>query len=448
MAPVFQPSRIQGAATEPAEQRTGNGTFLSTTFPDRGNMSGTVDTEGPLQEGSHMMTEPSLPDKQHDFSLVLGGPTYQLLRKAYLEGDHLELLQRRLLIITALAWLPLLLLTVLGSSAGNVGRLSFFRDVEVHVRFLIALPVLIVAELVVHSRIRPVVSRFVERRLVLPQDLPRYDAAIESAIRLRNSVPVELGLLLVVYTVGLWLWNSRVAIALPTWYALPGNRWNLTPAGYWYVFVSIPILQFILLRWYLRFFIWFRFLWQVSRIDLNLIPIHPDRCAGLAFLGKSTYAYGPILFAQGAMLAGLVASRVLYRGESLLSFKLQIGGFIVFFVLAILGPLVMFTPKLGRAKRKGLADYGLLAQRYVEDFEQKWVLRDSVPSEELLGAADIQSLADLGNSYAIVSEMRSIPFGLQDITRMAAVTASPFLPLLLTIFSPEELIMRIIKVVF
>jgi len=394
------------------------------------------------------MTGPSLPNRQHDFSPVLGGPIYQLLRKAHLEGDHLELLQRRLLFITLLVWLPLLLLTAFGSSAGNVGRLSFFRDVEVHVRFLIALPVLIVAELIVHSRIRPVVSRFVERRIVLPEDLPRFDSAIESAVRLRNSVPVELGLLLIVYTFGLWLWHGRVGIAQPTWYALPGNRWNLTPAGYWYVFVSIPILQFILLRWYLRFFIWFRFLWQVSRINLNLIPTHPDRCGGLAFLGKSTYAYGPILFAQGAMLAGLVASRVLYRGEGLMSFKLQIFGFVVFFVLAILGPLVMFTPKLGKAKRKGLADYGLLAQRYVEEFEQKWVVRDPAPSEGLLGAADIQSLADLGNSYAIVSEMRSVPFGLQDITRMAAVTAAPFLPLLLTVFSPEELIMHIIKVVF
>jgi hypothetical protein len=44
------------------------------------------------------------------------------------------------------------------------------------------------------------------------------------------------------------------------------------------------------------------------------------------------------------MLAGLVASRVLYRGESLLSFKLQIGGFIAFFVLTILAPLLTFTP--------------------------------------------------------------------------------------------------------
>jgi hypothetical protein len=229
---------------------------------------------------------------------------------------------------------------------------------------------------------------------------------------------------------------------------MPGGRWHLTKAGFWYVFVSIPLFQFILLRWYLRLFVWFRFLWHVSRLNLHLVPTHPDRAAGLAFLGKSAYAFGPILFAQGAVLAGMVASRVLYHGESLLSFKLQIAGFVAFFVVVILGPLLMFTPQMARAKRKGLADYGLLAQRYVDSFEQKWVLEDPAVSGELLGTGDIQSLADLGNSYAMVRDMRSVPFGLEDISRLAAATAAPLLPLLLTIFTPEELIMRVIKVVF
>jgi hypothetical protein len=392
--------------------------------------------------------ESSFNENLHDFSLVLGGPIFQLFRRSHLSGNGLELLHRRLLTITLIAWLPMLLLTGLGAQLGGVSRLSFFRDVEVHVRFLIALPILIAAELIVHSRIRPVVRRFVDRRIILPDDLTHFDRAIQSAIRLRNSIPVEVALVILVYTVGLWVWNSRVALESSTWYAMPGGRWHLTPAGFWYVFVSIPILQFILLRWYVRLFIWFRFLWQVSRINLNLIPTHPDRCAGLAFVGKSAYAFGPILFAQGAMLAGLVAGRVLYRGESLLSFKLQIAGFIVFFVLAILGPLLMFTPRMARAKRKGLADYGQLAQDYVERFERKWIFHDLTPAEDLLGAADIQSLADLGNSYALVREMRPVPFGLDDMARLAAATAAPLLPFLLTIFSPEELILRIIKIVF
>jgi hypothetical protein len=400
------------------------------------------------REGLQPTTESKFLEEPHDFSLVLGGPIFQLFRKSHLAGDGLELLHRRLLIITLVAWLPLLLLATLGSSVENGAWRSFLHDLEVHVRFLVALPVLVVAELIVHSRIRAVIRCFVERRIVLPEDLPRFDSAIESAIRVRNSIPAEVGLLLFVYTFGLWLWHGRVAPGASTWYAMPGGRWHLTPAGLWYVFVSIPIVQFLLLRWYLRLFIWFRFLWQVSRINLNLVPTHPDHSAGLAFLGKSAYAFGPILFAQGAMLAGVVASRVLYRGESLKSFKFQIGGFVVFFILAILGPLLMFTPRMARAKRKGLADYGLLAQRYVESFEQKWVLRDRVASAELLGTSDIQSLADIGHSYALVREMRAVPFGLEDISRLAAVTAAPLLPLLLTIFSPEELILRIIKVVF
>ncbi|HXW89137.1 MAG TPA: hypothetical protein VEK33_01185 [Terriglobales bacterium] len=382
-----------------------------------------------------------------DFSLVLGGPLFQLLRKSHLEGDALQLLYRRVVASILLTWLPLLVLSAFATGLKSGGEISFFRGIELHTRFLVALPILLGAELLVHSRIRPVIRRFVEWRLVPPEDMPVFQNAIESAVKIRNSVWVELALLAVVYTVGLWVWNDRSEIVVRTWYALPGGRWNLTLAGYWYVLVSLPVFQFILLRWYMRLFIWFRLLWQVNRIELNLIPTHPDRCGGLSFVGKSSYAYAPILFAQGAILAGVVADRILYRGESLLSFKLQIGGFIVFFVAFVLGPLLMFTPRMARVKRKGLADYGLFAQRYVENFDQKWIRR-AFPSVELLGAGDIQSLADLGNSYEIVREMRVVPFGLQDISRLAVAAAAPLTPLLLTIFSFEELIVRVFKVVF
>src|SRR5262249_32208958 len=162
----------------------------------------------------------------------------------------------------------------------SLTRLSFFHDVEVHVRFLIALPLLIGAEVLVHLRIRALVARFVDWRSVLPQNLLPFPPAVPSALKVPNFLPLAVGLILFVHTLGLWVWHSRISIDVPTWYALPGGRWQLTPAGVWYVFISIPILQFILLRWYVRFFIWYRFLWQVSKIDLNLIPTHPDRAAG------------------------------------------------------------------------------------------------------------------------------------------------------------------------
>lgn len=385
--------------------------------------------------------------EQADFSLILGGPLFQFLRRTRLEGEALELLHRRVLASILLTWLPLLLLSMVGITIGNVAPTLFLRDIEAHARFLVALPILIGAELLVHSRIRTVVHRFVEYRLVLPEDTDHYQQAIGSAVKIRDSVYVELALIAAVYTLGLWIWNGRNDPDLTSWYKLPGNSWNLTPAGYWYVFISLPVFQFVLLRWYMRLFIWFRFLWQVNRIDLNLIPTHPDRCAGLSFVGKSSYAYAPILFAQGAILAGIVAGRVLYRGETLQSFRLQIGGFIVFFVVAILGPLLMFTPRMARVRRKGLAEYGFLAQRYVESFDRKWI-HQAHPSEDLLGTGDIQSLADLGNSYQVVREMRVVPFGLQDASYLALATALPLAPLLLTIFSFEELLIRVIKMVF
>jgi hypothetical protein len=401
-----------------------------------------------LQQGSEMKTTPT--PEPPDFSLVLGGPLFQLYRQTHQSGNALELLRRRVLAITLFAWLPLLFLSILdGRAFGGAVKIPFLYDIEAHARFLVALPLLVVAELVVHRRISPLVRRFVERRIVVTEDLPRFNAAVDSALRARNSVAVEVTLLVLVYTLGLWLWRSRIALGAATWYAMPdATHLNLTSAGYWYAFVSIPIFQFILLRWYMRLVLWFRLLWQVSRLNLHLTAAHPDRAGGIGFLGKSSYAFGPILFAQGALLSGLIANRILYEGRSLLSFKMEAAGLIGALVLFILGPLVMFTPQLDRASRKGSAEYGLLANRYVFGFEEKWIRGGAPEAGELLGTGDLQSLADLGNSYAVVRDMRIVPFGIYDITRLAAATAAPLLPLTLTIFSFEELLTRLFKVLF
>lgn len=385
---------------------------------------------------------------EHDFSLVTGGPLFQLYRRSRLVIDPIELLRRRIIVITAIACVPLLLLSLRDVFSHRAVQVSFLGDAEVFARLLVALPVLIFAEVIVHTRLKPAVRRFVDRRIVRPEDVPRFERMIESAVRLRNSNWIELSLLVIVYIGGLWLWGTRLPISSPTWYAMPGGRWNLTPAGYWYVFVSIPIVQFVLLRWYLRLFIWFRFLWQVSRLTLHLNPTHPDRCAGLAFLGAGSYAFAPLLFAQGAMLAGVFATRVLYHGQKLMSFRVIIAGFVVFFVFAVLSPLTMFSQQMNRAKRRGLDEFGQFAQEYVDEFHAKWLRRRAPEDEDPLGSGDIQSLADLGNSYSVVTEMHTIPVRLKDATRLAAATAAPFLPLLLTVFSLEELVMKLVRMVF
>src|SRR6185436_959678 len=118
-------------------------------------------------------------------------------------GDGLELLRRRIFVLTGVAWLPLLLLSAFtGQTLSATAAIPFLHDIEAHVRFLVALPALVAAELVVHLRLRRVVAQFVERRIVPPEEKPRFENAIRSTIRLRNSVAAEVILLALVYTMG------------------------------------------------------------------------------------------------------------------------------------------------------------------------------------------------------------------------------------------------------
>jgi hypothetical protein len=383
-----------------------------------------------------------------DFSLVLGGPLYQLFRRTHLTGPALELLRRRIVFFCLLCWVPLAVLSAVEGHLFGGAKFSFLRDIETHVRFLISLPVLLLAEITVHRRLRPAVKNFVGRQIVTPEELPKLHAAIDSAIRMRNSVIAEVLLLVLVFTGGIWIWRNEVALGVASWYAVPrGGQMHLTWAGSWFAFVSVPIFQFILLRWYMRMLIWFLFLLRVSHLRLQLLPANPDRAGGIGFLGRSTVAFAPMLFAQGALLAGQIANRIFYTGQSLLSFKLTIVGFVCFFVAAILAPLLVFTPQLWDAKLDGLARFGSLAEEYVMDFDQKW-LRKKVNDEQLLGSGDIQSLADLGNSYAVVGDMRAVPFSTEDVLWLIVASVAPMLPLLLTIMPLDQLVTEGIKMVF
>ena len=310
-----------------------------------------------------------------DFSLVLGGPLYQLLRRARLADDALRLQRRRIVVIALLAWLPLLLLSTLGGHVLGGVAVPFLMDVDVHVKFLVVIPLLVGAELVVHQRMRTVATTFRERKLIPENAEARLDAAIASAYRLRNSTLAEVLLIALVYTVGISIiWRQYLALDAATWYATPGaGGTSLTFAGMWYGYVSLPILQFLLLRWYYRIFIWSRLLWQVSRIDLNLVPTHPDRVGGLGFLATTTYAFIPLLLAHGALVSGNLANQIFHTGATLTQYRLEVLLLVIFMVMLVVGPLTVFAPQLSRARRNGLREYGTLAQRYVREFDAKWL---------------------------------------------------------------------------
>ena len=386
-----------------------------------------------------------------DFSLILGGPTYQLLRGAHLAGDALQLLHRRIVVLVMLTWAPLLLLSVAEGHAWGQGfGLPFVRDVELHVRLLIALPLLVAAELVVHKRMRSVVGQFYERRLVPAETRERFDAAVASALRLRNSLAAELLLMAFVYVVGVgFIWRTQGALEGTSWYGVSTNgAWQPSRAGWWFGAVSLPFFQFLLLRWYFRLFIWARFLWQVSRLGLSYQPMHPDRCGGIGFLGAISYAFAPVLVAQGSLLAGNFANQIFYAGAKLTDFKLEAVGLVAVMVFAVLGPLLVFAFPLAEVRRRGMREYGTLAQRYVREFDEKWVRGGAPPDEPLVGSGDVQSLADLANSFEVVKGMQLVPFNSRAVLQLAAATLAPVVPLALTMISLEELLSRVFKIVF
>lgn len=381
---------------------------------------------------------------------MLGGPLYQIFRRAHLSGRALELYRRRIVVISLLAWLPLFAVAALsGQLAGGPAAVPFLLDIEVHARFLVAVPLLIISELVVHRRLRFVVRQFLERNLVPEGSMAQFDAAIASAFRLRDSVLAEVLQVALVYGVFIFVvWRQYIVLHTTTWYTAPASAGEaLTFAGIWYGYVSLPIFQFLLLRWYFRIFVWARFLWQVSRIELNLVPTHPDRVGGLGFLAGTAHAFVPLAIAHGAVLAGFIANRILHLGATLPQFTLEIAVAIVLLQCLAFGPLLVFAGQLAGAKRKGLREYGALAARYVAEFDAKWLRHDGA-AEPLIGSADIQSLADLNNSFEVVRTMRIAAITRDAMLAVAAATVLPLMPLLLTMMPLEELVQKLFGILF
>jgi hypothetical protein len=258
---------------------------------------------------------------------------------------------------------------------------------------------------------------------------------------------IEIALFVLVLTLGHMLFFEQITLNTSIWYAIGATaELQLSPAGFWLAYISLPVYQFIFLRWLFRIGVWAWFLWSVSRLELYLVSTHPDKAGGLGFLGQSAVAFIPFLLAQGALLSAMIAERILYQGAELMAFKQEIAVFIVFLLILVLGPLSVFAPKLAKAKREGLLSYGALASRYVREFDKKWLGGGADSGESFIGSGDIQSLADLNNSFEVIKSMQMFPFGKQTVMQLAVVGLLPLLPLLLTIISLEELVKRLVGI--
>jgi len=258
---------------------------------------------------------------------------------------------------------------------------------------------------------------------------------------------VALALALAATILAGWIWHQKWSMRSGVWYisSHPNGKFSLTISGWWYVFVSLNVFRFILLRWYYRLLVWYHFLWRVSRLKLNLNPLHPDRAGGLGFLGLSIPALGLGFLAQTTALAARIGGRILHDGASLDSFAAEMWTTPVFLTALSVLPLSFFALALVQVRLKGSVDYGSLATRYVDGFRRKWMLDPKAQETGLVGSSDIQSLADLSNSYQVVTSVRLLPIGLPVLLSHALLLAAPFIPLALTKIPVEELIRRVVE---
>jgi hypothetical protein len=344
--------------------------------------------------------------------------------------------------------LPLLILSIIeGVAWGERVTIPFLYDIAAYTRFLIAVPLLVIAESIIGPRLAEVTFHFIRSGRIAEEDYTAYKNAVAEAVKLRDSKWGEGIVLVIAYlsaiasmmtfapTVSNWQWTSSES----------GVHYTL--AAWWYAIISMPIFHFMLYRWILRIFIWSRFLYRMSRLDLKLLPIHPDRAGGIAFVGANQRFFGIIAFAVGSVLAGVWGNEILYENFSINSIRVPAVTLAVLVVFFIQLPGLFFLSVLRKTKRNGVFAYGTLALQYTLEFQGKWIDGKHKVDEQLIGSGDIQSLADLGNSYAVIEDMKILPFTLKSSIRLAVAFLAPLLPLLLTVMPLDEILQTVLKII-
>jgi hypothetical protein len=345
-------------------------------------------------------------------------------------------------------WLPLVILSaVQGLALGQQVQIPFLRDFAANARFLIAVPLLIIPETATDRRLRMVVCHFLKSGLVKDADLTSFEAVLQAITRLRNHILPELVMLAVAYLPSLSKPGGEVLLSdLSSWHFMPaGHGETLSCAGWWFRLVSAPFFRFLALQWIWRIFLWALFLWRASRLNLALTPTHPDMAAGLGFLAEGQMRFGPVAFAGGVLLAGQIQNALVYEGATLAGMKFIIIVYCVFAMAVLLAPLLLLCAVLWRVRKRGILEYGALASSYVQMFDAKWIQGRPAKDQSLLGTADIQSLADLNNSFAIVRDMRLVPIDKRTLIVLAAAAILPIIPVLIFATPANTVIQTVLK---
>jgi hypothetical protein len=390
--------------------------------------------------------------KSSSFALSTGGLFHRLMLLVRLVEANRDHPGRRIAVFIGITWLPLLILTAIDNTLTGAGiKITFLHDPVPHVRYLIAMPLLVIAERVIDPYLHAILQHFGTSGLVSDDAKPLYDKALQRLNRLKDAMWVDVALFLFAFSLG---WIFEFASGLSTmdqesssWMlTVAGEAKDLTPAGWWFLLISIPLLQFFVYRWIWRLIIWIGFMNQISRIRLVLQPAHPDRSGGLGILSRGQVSFGVVFAALGAMKSSTLAHEIMYEGRAISDIQWEVIGHVLICFLIITGPLCTFFSNLLSTKREGLRTYGTLGYRLTETFHKKWIKNLSKDKGGgLITAIDPSAMADYTAVYETVSGIKLIPLNRSSVIWLVLILVGPFIPLVFTQFSVKEAFQQLIQ---
>ncbi len=383
-------------------------------------------------------------------NLSAGGLLYLVRR--WIRGPELPdfSILAQLMVAIALLWLPLVLLSLFeGSFTGTKVAQPLFADIVPHVRFLIAMPLLLLADIVIDPATSAAIRNLESGGTVQDTEHLRFQEALANMRRTRDSVSPDIVIIVLAFGIT-WLFkpgygdSALQAVATSWMWSAQDGEVRYSAAGWWYLLLSGPMFQVILFRWIWRFIIWAAFLFRVSRLSLVLRPTDPDLAGGLGYLGIAQQTFVVVFFAFATVASSTIAQEILAEGGTFDDAIPEIIVLVLVFVVIIYAPLLLFSKQLFKARRAGLNEYGSLGYRLSEAFHQKWVREDDEGvGKELLASTDSSTIADYTAAYDNVRAMRSIPATLRGVLTVAVALLVPFLPLALTELSLLDLLKRL-----
>ncbi len=382
------------------------------------------------------------------FSLCEGGRFHAALTRAGLAGGP----RGRIILVgvlLALGWLPLLLLSAAGGTALRGVDHPFLTDLGAWVRFVIVIPILVFAEPMADRVLGLVVQLYRRSGLVRDADLPTFDSAVDRAMRRATSDTAELLLLLTALTFPHLLVASLPHLPAGTaWFgtAIDGQV-RISAAGRWYAWVALPLVQFLLLRWFWRIGAWWQLAWRVSKLDLSWAAAHPDAAGGLGFFVWSPRAFRSVFVGLSTLAAAAASNQIQFGGRSLTDARTGILALIVCECLLLLAPQFFFMKALLRARYAALVGYGLTATAMTREFERRVMDPEASRGTELLDSPRSSAMIDYASTYGLVTAMRTTGISLREILAIVVPIAAPFAPLLLYEYSLKQIVQEVLQLV-